>query len=82
MSIVTHYGYGLLASAFNGGVTAVVGGFGIAGSSMVDTSMRALTGHQMLDLFIGAATVHAFMWLKDNPLPPSFPSTAAPTISA
>jgi hypothetical protein len=80
-SLAKHYLLGLLASSWNGGIGAVSGILGIDAVAMTGatTEARILNWHEMLAAFGGAFVLHAFMWLKKNPLPETYNDTNPPT---
>jgi ABC-type nitrate/sulfonate/bicarbonate transport system substrate-binding protein len=74
-----HYAAGAGASALNGGVTALTAFFGTAGASAAGLPVNAMTAHQALATFAGAAVLAALGYFKANPLPVETPTdTPAP----
>lgn len=77
----THFGWGLLASSWNGGWSAVAGVVGIDAVALTGAD-AAVTGapstvhvlglHEMVSAFIGAFVLHAVLWIKSHPIPTTF----------
>jgi hypothetical protein len=76
-SYLLHYLEGSLASAFNGGVAAATAFLGSAGASAAGANVAAMTGHQLVATFVGAAFLSALMYFKANPIPVVPPGTPA-----
>jgi hypothetical protein len=78
IAAIKHYLYGLLASSWNGGVGAVAGILGIDTVAVATNAANThiLSGKEMLSAFAGAFVLHAFMWLRKNPLPETLDSDA------
>lgn len=76
---VKHYVFGLLASSWNGGISAVAGilGIGVANVSGIP-DVHVLNGSEMASVFAGAFLLHAVMWLKTHPVPTEFHDTNPP----
>lgn len=77
-SYLLHYAEGTLASAFNGGVAAATAFLGSAGASAAGANVTAMTAHQGLATFAGAAFLSALMYFKANPIPVDAPNLADP----
>lgn len=78
-----HYLAGFIASSFNGGIGAVSAILSVDGASIsgLAPQARVLNGHEMISCFVGACTLHGFLWLKAHPLPENY-DTSAPFFPA
>lgn len=81
-SYLLHYAEGALASAFNGGVAAATAFLGSAGASAAGAPVSAMTAHQGLATFAGAAFLSALMYFKANPIPVDQPDSLPAPASA
>lgn len=87
LSRARHYAWGFLATAWNGGWSAVAGILGIDAMGMTGATqqVRILNWREMGAAFIGAFLLHGIIWLKSHPLPDTydtpapFPPTAPPS---
>lgn len=76
-----HYLAGVLAAAFNGGISGVAGIFGIDTLAIAGVqAIHVLNWHEMGAAFLGGFVLHGIFWLKAHPLPESY-DTAAPFIA-
>lgn len=71
---IKHYLLGLIAAAWNGGISSVAGILGIDTVAMIGATQHAqiLNAHEMVAAFGGAFVLHAIMWLKAHPIPEDF----------
>lgn len=65
-----HYGWGLVASAFNGGIMGL-GALGIM--SEQQKLPEGITAHVLLHTFTVACGIHALLYFKQHPLPEALP---------
>jgi ABC-type nitrate/sulfonate/bicarbonate transport system substrate-binding protein len=64
-----HYGYGLVASCWNAGISALYAAFGQAAGAAVMKEVPVPTGHEIGAIFVGAAALQALGYFKQHPLP-------------
>jgi hypothetical protein len=64
-----HYFYGLLASCWNAGTSALYAAFGQSAGAAVIKDVPAPTGHEIATIFVGACALEALAYFKANPLP-------------
>lgn len=71
---IRHAAWGLLATSWNGGWSAIKGVIGIdtAGMLGANTDFRILNWKEMLAAYLGAFVIHAIIWFIQNPLPTTF----------
>ena len=71
---IAPYAEGVLASAWNGGITAVTAFLGSAGAAQIPSlGTTAMNPKQLLATFAGAAALAALMYFKANPIPVANP---------
>jgi len=64
-----HYGYGLVASCWNAGISALYAAFGQSAGATVLKDVPQPTEHEILTIFLGACALEALAYFKSNPLP-------------
>jgi len=64
-----HYISGLGASCFNAGVSSLYATFGQAAGAAVIKDISQPTMHEIGAIFLGAASLEALAFFKQNPLP-------------
>lgn len=79
MKTIKHYLMGLMASAWNGGISSVSAILGIDAVAMTGAEQvnRVLNAHEMGSAFIGACVIHGVMWLKAHPIPEDYNTKSA-----
>lgn len=82
-----HYSLGVLAAAWNGGISSVAAIFGIDAVAFTGAdaalpagqqTARILNVHEMVSAFVAACVLHAILWLKQHPLPETYDDTNPP----
>lgn len=66
---VEHYLYGLLASCWNAGVSALYATFGQSAGAAVLKDVPQPTVHEILTIFLGACALEGLFYFKNNPIP-------------
>lgn len=74
-----HYGYGLVASCWNAGISALYAAFGQSAGAAVLKDVGEPTEHEILTIFLGACALEALSYFKNNPLPVITDEKANPT---
>ena len=64
-----HYFYGLLASCWNAGISALYAAFGQSAGAAVMKDVPQPTEHEIITIFLGACALEALAYFKANPLP-------------
>ncbi len=91
MTRIKHYGMGLLAASWNGGISSVAAIFGIDAASITGLdqmanktgdSARFLNTHEMVSAFVAACVIHGILWLKAHPIPETYEDTNPPIPTA
>lgn len=75
---VLHYLFGVIASAFNGGISSVTAFLGEAGYSAAtqisgNAATHTMDAKDLFHTFIGAAVIHALFYFKSHPVPEALP---------
>lgn len=66
---IVHYVYGLLASSWNAGMTAVAAFAGAATAAAAGAPVEALNLHQLAAVFLGTVGLHLILYFQKNPIP-------------
>lgn len=66
---VEHYAYGLGASCWNAGISALYAAFGQSAGAAIMKEVPTPTAHEIGAIFVGAAALQALAYFKSNPLP-------------
>jgi len=74
-----HYGYGLVASCWNAGISALYAAFGQSAGATVLKDVPQPTEHEILTIFLGACALEALAYFKSNPLPVIIDEKTNPT---
>ena len=64
-----HYFYGLSASCWNAGISALYAAFGQSAGAAVMKEVPIPTAHEIGAIFLGATTLQALAYFKTHPLP-------------
>jgi hypothetical protein len=64
-----HYFYGLAASCWNAGISALYAAFGQSAGAAVMKEVPVPTGHEIGAIFLGATVLQALAYFKTHPLP-------------
>lgn len=72
---VKHYCYGLFAKSFNGGISAVDAGIGLAVGSVVSNTVQVPNWQMLASVFLVSFGRSALMYFRDHPIPEKLPDT-------
>ena len=75
-----HYFYGLVASCWNAGISALYAAFGQSAGAAVMKDVPEPTEHVILTIFLGATALEALSYFKSNPLPTIINETLTTTV--